>query len=394
MRYNRAAVAGGLLVGIITVTVLLRAKFYFDPPPAGAVPPITQYLSDSLIASIEPPFSTNTNLIDLEGIPSDSNQLAPTISVTPTLNTAAALTAGAKYDLVTGLQPTVVRFGDNYLLGFLSEQRYVVKVYDPAWQPLAADDITLTDDLKLIAGQLPLTKLAVIGDKLMLLYTRPREDDVTKLEMRLKQFTAPGEMASELTLLNNLPSTAASAVALNETMIAVIQSPLAAAPELKLFSINGQLLATLTLSQLNNIRALIPDQTGVIVVSTQAVTSTTAASSTTTAKPSATVTFTKISRLGKIEQTVNVNLPEATAVIKVDRINNLIALHTASEIILLAKNLQERFPSISLNPEQLQPQLTALDSQIILTFTTATSLTDYLIHAVVQLPDAATDYIN
>lgn len=373
--YNRTALAAGLLVGIILVTILFRIKFYLHPPADGPVTAPIAYLSGALVSSIEPPFDTSDTTSTSASVTEPSSTDQGVIEVTPTAAAQSVFTATATHDLVTGVAPTSVQFGDHYLLGFLFEQRYVVKAYNAAWQPLQDDDTTLADDLKLINGAWPLTALAAVNNELYFLYVRPVDasasaESGSTVELRLKQFANstefnPTELKHEQTLLTNLLPTEKIIAAVGTDMITVSRTTAESAPPtLSIFSLAGQLLTEFSLSDRGTIRALIPDNNAVIVVSTE----------------SDHVLFTKVSRLGEILQTVQVALPEAETVVSAKRIGDFIAVQTETAVILFSNNLLKRYPALVFSSDQLYPTLAGNNEQLMVPYNTATSLTDYTMH--------------
>lgn len=359
--------AAGLLVGIVIVTALLRLKFYFTPPKDGTASSLTSYFSGAVLSSIKPP---PDSIIDLANVAEDATTTKPaTLAATPTSSIQTVLTLDTTHDLVTGIAPQLVAVADHYLLGFLVGQRYVIKAYDVNWQPLSTGDTTLTDDISLINGALPVTALHSTTEGLYLLYTKALSDDPEHMAVYVKHYDAanPGVVQATYTLLSDVAVDDTLTAALGDDVAAMaITTPATNTTHLKLFSLAGQLLAEPTLTDVGTIRALLPDQAAVIVVSTL---------------PN-TVRFTKFSNLGVLQQTVNLTLPEADQVLAVQRLGDLLALRTASALMLLSDNLQTRYPAIPLTPDQLYPYVLVYDQHVLLLYNTATSLTDYTIHSV------------
>lgn len=357
MNYNRGVLAAGLLVGVICVTILLRVKFYFSPPTTGPVSPITGYFSTAVLDAIEPP----EDLVSAD----TPTLITPTTEVTgqivqPTVVATSALQTPVRHDLPNGITPQLVVLPDKYLVGFLTDQRYVVQMYSADWQALDEPELLLTDDLGLIQGTIPFTFLTAVNDQLYLLYAKQQTDGVALIA---KQYSLSGELQNTYTLISGL-ATQDNLTATVGAEVMALATTTDSVTTLKIFSTAGELLTERVFDAQGKIVGLIPDQDAVIIVTTLP----------------QTVRFTKLSHLGIVQQTANAAVPEAEEILAVTRLGNLITLRTATALISLADNLSQRYPDILLKAEHLYPSITAYEQQFFLSYNTATSVTDYAIH--------------
>ncbi len=360
MAYNKTAVAGGMVVGMIIVAGILQVKFYFNPPKDNFDNEI-DFLLDRQMALLadsidDAPFADSVDALSVT--PTESSQPIYGDFQTITLSTGIPL---ASLTETAGVSSVVLR-GNQLLL----------MQYDQQWQVRPDGEHVLMTEISLVNGKAPLASLTSTPNGYQLLITQP---------------TAVGTIVKVISIDEQFAVTTTNSLAVDPVVMAATGNTLwsyTVDAKLQIYSIaEGTLVAeqTNTLVPCN----LITDGDSVIVLSAQ----------------SDQLLFSKISAVGETRSKIIVSAAGITSCVVSGRLNQHLAVVLPNTIQLFNDNLTVSYPAVDLPTNALFPLIGFSGEQLWVMYSTSETLGEYQFHvamydplAVVTQPDAANVYTN
>jgi hypothetical protein len=359
---NKGVLAAGLIVGIVLVALVIRVKFYFDPPTDNFTSRYQEILSEQITAPdfLDPADTSNTNTVT-------------TVTVTPTVQSTAGYQAADTIDLGTGIPIATTQQSEQVIVVVLEGSELIARQYDANWVSVATH--TLATDVDLVNGQPPLGAIAVSTDGYQFVYSQLVDDEVTMQILKLDS-----DFAVQSTTTIRAESTV---LALSDSYLWLYNS----AGQLQTYSLTDQ---SLLMQQ-----ALAPAPCTFIIDQTDAVAA---------AVDVDTLVLTKLKATVGVETIVSAAVPDLQSCIGAARDQQQLALlaKQAGQTTLQIFNdtVTEMDPSLTVPNAMLYPQVGWQDTNLWLLYSTSEVLGDYQLHvanfapAVVAPLDVTAEYTN
>lgn len=360
MAYNKTAVAGGLLVGVILLAGILQLRFKFDPPEDN--------FDEQMDYLVDRQFKLMGQLMDQAPTELVGNQ---TITVTPTVSTAPLYGEARTLELTSGI-PLAFTTKDEYTaVLILRGNQLWLNEYNATWE-LQGEEHLIQEQVSLLNSKPPVAILQWSADGYRILVTQP---------------TAAGTVVNvasvdanwQVTNLNAIPTDPQVLAASTDTLWSYTMDN-----QLQVFSINEvQLIAQPKLDVAAC--AMLRDLDSVIV----------------TGVLNGALYFTKVDALGSLEPTAVAAVAETDYCLTVARQQAHVAVTNSEQITVLDDNLSTVYPAIDLPANILFPQTGFTGEELWTLYSTSETLGEYQLSVVtydplatVVQPDATNEYTN